>query len=161
MQPLRWQCARFDELTLRELYALLALRAQVFVVEQTCAYQDLDGHDPAANHLLGWGAADAEPAALLAYARLFAPGARYAEASVGRIVTAPAVRGRGLGRGLVARAIEECAARFGPAPIRISAQAHLQRFYEEQGFVREGAPYDEDGIPHVQMVRPAELERAR
>lgn len=159
MQPLRWQCAPFEQLALRELYALLALRAEVFVVEQTCAYQDVDGRDPEAWHLLGWGPAPEGP--LLAYARLFAPGARAAEASVGRIVTAPAVRGRGLGRALVARALEECAARFGPAPIRISAQAHLQRFYEEQGFAREGALYEEDGIPHVEMVRPGGGERAR
>ena len=159
MQALRWQCAPFDQLALRELYALLALRAEVFVVEQTCAYQDIDGRDPEAWHLLGWVGGE-DPAPLLAYARLFAPGARYAEASVGRIVTAPAVRGRGLGRELVARAIEECRARFGPAPIRISAQAHLQRFYAEQGFAAEGPLYDEDGIPHVQMVRPGGWERA-
>lgn len=145
-----WRCDPFAELSLRELYELLALRQRVFVVEQRCAFQDADGLDEPAWHLQGRGL----EGALLAYARLLGPGVKYREASVGRVITAPEARGTGLGRELMRQAVARVEAVWGPGPIRIGAQAHLQRFYGEQGFVAEGALYDEDGIPHVEMVRP-------
>lgn len=139
----------FDALTLAELYALLQLRSEVFVVEQTCAFQDIDGHDQAALHLLGYTAAGE----LAAYARLFAAGRSYPQASIGRVVTAPRHRGHGLGRQLLHEALAQCEAQFRPQPIKIGAQQYLQAFYESFGFVAEGEGYLEDGIPHVHMVR--------
>lgn len=139
----------FDALTLAELYALLQLRSEVFVVEQACAFQDIDGHDQAALHLLGYTAAGE----LTAYARLFAAGRSYAQASIGRVVTAPRHRGHGLGRQLLHEALAQCETQFGPQPIKIGAQQYLRAFYESFGFVAEGEGYLEDGIPHVHMVR--------
>ncbi len=132
------------------LYAWLALRARVFVVEQTCAYADPDGLDPLAAHLLGW-----EGGELVAGARLFAPGVVRAEAVIGRVVTDPARRGAGLGDALMSEAIRACEARFGPGPIFVSAQAHLAGWYGRLGFVVCGPGYDEDQIPHLPMIRPA------
>lgn len=141
---LSWHERGFDELTVHELYAIVALRERVFVVEQRCAYQDADGLDPLARHL--WAE---ESGAVHAYCRMFAAGVKYAEASIGRVITAPEVRGTGLGRLLMRRAL----AAVGPVPVRIGAQAHLEAFYGELGFVRASAIYDEDGIPHIEMVR--------
>ena len=119
-------------------------------MEQACAYLDADGWDPAAWHLLGWSA---EPEPMLdLYARVFAPGVKYPEASIGRIITAPRVRGSGLGRVLVREGIRRVADAWGPVPIRIAAQQRLERFYEEFGFRRGSEPFDEDGILHVEMV---------
>lgn len=146
---LRWTTKPFDALTLAELYALLQLRSEVFVVEQTCAFQDIDGHDQAAYHLLGYTAAGE----LAAYARLFAAGRSYDQASIGRVVTSPRHRGAGLGRELLRQAIGQCEALFGRQPIKIGAQQYLRAFYESFGFVAEGEGYLEDGIPHVHMVR--------
>ena len=147
---LHWTTKPFDTLTLGELYALLQLRSEVFVVEQTCAFQDLDGQDQAAHHLLGYTAAGE----LAAYARLFGPGLSYAQASIGRVVTSPRHRRGGLGRELLTQAIAECAALYGAQPIKIGAQCYLQAFYESFGFVQQGEPYLEDGIPHMYMLRP-------
>jgi ElaA protein len=146
---LYWITKPFDALTLAELYALLQLRSEVFVVEQTCAFQDIDGHDQAAYHLLGYTAAGE----LAAYARLFEAGRSYAQASIGRVVTAPRHRGAGLGRALLHQAIGQCEALFGAQPIKIGAQQYLLDFYQSFGFVVEGEGYLEDGIPHVHMVR--------
>lgn len=141
-----WHDKPFDALTVGELYAITALRERVFVVEQRCAYLDADGVDPACRHL--WAA---QGDAIVAYLRIVPAGARFAEVSIGRVITAPDVRGTGLGRTLMLRGIAACP----PGPIRIGAQAHLERFYGSLGFVRASAPYDEDGIPHVEMLRPA------
>lgn len=147
---MRWRHARYDELTVDELYRILALRQEVFVVEQTCPYLDADGRDRDASHL--WtDAADGTHA--LAYARLFAPGVRWAEACIGRVVTAPSARRGGLGRALMREAIARLHAAHGPVPIRIGAQRYLERFYRELGFVTSSPEYLEDGIPHVEMVR--------
>ncbi|WP_077035380.1 GNAT family N-acetyltransferase [Pelomonas sp. KK5] len=148
-----WICARLEELAPRQLYAALALRSAVFVVEQACVYLDPDGHDldPGCWQLLGY-----EDGELLACARLLAPGVKGAaqvHPMIGRVVTAPAGRGRGLGRPLMQRAIDECSARWPGLPIDIGAQAHLQRFYASLGFVQRGEPYDEDGIAHIDMRR--------
>ncbi|MCA9676782.1 MAG: GNAT family N-acetyltransferase [Kofleriaceae bacterium] len=148
-----WTFRPWAEVSRDELYALLVLRARVFVVEQTCAYLDLDGVDHASHHL--WcGVADA-PATPVAYLRVVPPGARFAEPSLGRIVTAPEVRRLGLGRPLVAEGLRRAAALYGPVAIRIGAQRYLERFYEQAGFVVDSPEYDEDGIPHVEMLRAA------
>ena len=148
---LSWTTKPFAALTLAELYALLQLRSEVFVVEQTCPFQDIDGQDQVAQHLLG-STATGE---LAAYARLFAPGQYYEQASIGRVVTAPRYRHLGLGRQLLAQAIVQCEVQFGPQPIKIGAQQYLQAFYESFGFVQQGAGYVEDGIPHIYMLRAA------
>lgn len=148
MSVLPWHCKPFDALTARELYAILALRGEVFVVEQRCAYLDPDGHDPAAWHLWS-GDGDGR---VLAYARVFPPGVKCPEACIGRVVTSPSVRGTGIGRALMARALEVVARECGDVPIHLSAQAHLERFYGSFGFERVGENYIEDGIPHVGMT---------
>ncbi len=146
-----WTLKPWADLTAAELYAALTLRQRVFVVEQRCAYLDNDGHDRDALHL--WHTSDGGD--LDAYLRIFGPGAKYAEASIGRVVTAPEVRRTGLGRDLFSRGISALEARFGEVPVRISAQAYLERFYGEFGFVRDGENYLEDDIPHCSMVRAA------
>ncbi|MDO7884208.1 GNAT family N-acetyltransferase [Hymenobacter cheonanensis] len=146
---LTWTTKPFGGLTLAELYALLQLRSEVFVVEQTCAFQDIDGLDQAAHHLLGYTATGE----LAAYARLFDAGHSYAQASIGRVVTSPRYRRFGLGRQLLAQALGQCEALFGPQPIKIGAQLYLRAFYESFGFVQQGEGYLEDGIPHIYMLR--------
>ena len=140
-----WHDRSFDALSARELHDIMALRQAVFVVEQRCAYLDADGLDRVSRHV--WAERDRE---VIAYLRLVPAGAKYTELSIGRVVTAAAVRGTGLGRELMQRGI----AAAGAAAIRISAQAHLERFYRELGFRRVSEPYDVDGIPHVEMLRP-------
>lgn len=137
----------FDALTARELHDALALRQRVFVVEQACVYQDVDGKDPSALHLL---ARDGEE--LVAYARILPPGARFDVAAIGRVVVAPERRGEGLARALMIEAIRIAREHHGPR-VALSAQEHLEAFYASVGFVRVGDVYDEDGIPHVDMRR--------
>lgn len=148
---LRWQCKAFAELTTDELYEVMQLRQMVFVVEQHCAYLDADGHDAEAMHLMG-STRGATPR-LAAYARLFPPGARCAEAAIGRVVTHPEMRRMGLGRAVMCEAINMVRALFGDAAIRLSAQQYLEGFYTDLGFAIDGDPYDDDGIPHIPMVR--------
>jgi ElaA protein len=153
-----WQWSSFADLTVAQLYAMLALRQEVFVLEQTCLYPDIDGLDPAAHHLLGWrdadGKQDGSPE-LVAHLRCLAPGAKYTEMSIGRVVSSPAARGSGLGRELVARGIALAQQLHPGHAIRIGAQAHLERFYAGYGFVTVSEPYDEDGIMHIDMVLAA------
>jgi len=148
MAEMRWRTLPFAELTLDELYELLALRQRVFVVEQGCAYLDCDDKDRRALHLLG---RDTE-GRLVAYARLLPPGVSFTEPAIGRVVTAPEIRRTGAGRELMREAIVRTRAAFAAGPIRIGAQRYLERFYEELGFRVASAPYDEDGIPHVEML---------
>ena len=136
----------FAALSVDELYAVLQLRSAVFVVEQTCVYQDMDGLDPQCLHLL-----IADQTGVLAYCRLLPPGLKYPEWSIGRVITAPSARGRGLGHDLIRDGLVEIVRRGGSA-VRISAQAHLEGFYEGHGFKSVGAPYLEDDIPHVEML---------
>jgi ElaA protein len=143
---LQWQTLSFTELTGTGLYAVLRLRQEVFVVEQNCAYLDLDNLDQHATHMLGMR--DGE---LLAYQRCLPPGLSYPESSLGRIVVCPVVRGQQLGSVLVRRGIEHNLLRWPGSGIRISAQAHLQNFYATLGFVAEGNEYLEDNILHRQM----------
>lgn len=143
-----WAWFDFDTLPATVLYDVLAARAAVFVVEQRCAYQDVDGADRRARHLVASCRGE-----LAAYCRTFAPGIKYAEASIGRVLTTEGFRGTGIGRELVARALAGLDAECDTPAIRISAQAHLERFYAAFGFVTVSAPYMEDDIPHVQMLR--------
>jgi ElaA protein len=139
------------ELTRDELYALMALRQEVFVVEQRCPYLDADGYDPQASHLWSTGEGDDRP---VAYCRIFRAGVKYPEASIGRVASAGAARRTGAGRALMAEALRRMdAAAGGTAAVRISAQSYLQRFYEGFGFRVVSAPYLEDDIPHVEMLR--------
>lgn len=146
-----WQWSRFAALPGPDVYEMLALRQRVFVVEQDCAYQDADGRDAAAWHLLGWSS-EAPERRLIAYARVFEPGARYAEVSIGRIVSAPEVRGMGVGRMIVEEAMRFCREQWPGKPIRIAAQRRLEEFYSGFGFLADGKPYLEDGIEHIDML---------
>jgi ElaA protein len=146
---MNWCWQRFADLGVDNLYDALQLRCRVFVLEQG-AYLDPDGVDRASWHLLG---RDAAAGTLVAYLRLVDAGVKYAEPSLGRVITAPEARGTGLGRALMAEGVGGCA-RFWPGrAVRISAQAHLERFYGGFGFVRVGDDYLEDNIPHVEMLR--------
>jgi len=142
-----WRFARFDELSTRDLHDLLQLRSAVFVVEQACVFQDIDGADVDGWHLLA--RVDGQ---LVACCRLLAAGIKFAEPSIGRVVTAMPVRGTGLGRALMVEALGRAQDLWPGQPIRIGAQRHLERFYGSLGFVTDSAPYLEDGIPHVEML---------
>ena len=141
-----WYDREFAALTVLELYAITVLRQRVFVLEQNCVYVDADGVDPQCRHL--W-AEDETTRAIHAYCRLVPAGVKFAEVSIGRVITAPEARGTGLGKELMQRAI----ATIGAVPVRIGAQAHLEKFYGELGFVKASEPYVEDGIPHIEMLR--------
>ena len=150
-----WTWGRFESLTSHDVYDLLALRSEVFVVEQDCVFLDADGADRDAWHLLArhdTAALRDGRAPLAAYLRCIDPGARYMEPSIGRVVVAPAWRGTGLGRILMIEGIARSRTLWPGHAIRIGAQARLEHFYVSLGFVREGSPYDEDGIEHVGMV---------
>ena len=131
---------------------MLALRSEVFVVEQKCVYLDPDGLDVAAHHLFGWSVH--EPETLMCGLRILAPGVAYAEPSIGRVVTSPRSRGSGVGRVLMERALMESLRLYPGQGIRIAAQQYLERFYAGLGFVTVSEPYDEDGILHVKMLLP-------
>jgi ElaA protein len=146
---LHWTWHAWSTLTADRLYAILRLRSAVFVVEQDCVFQDMDGRDPRCEHLCGEDAAGA----LVAYLRLVPPGVRTAEVSLGRVVVAREARGRGLGRAAMGEGMRRCGERYAGLLVRVSAQQHLERFYEGLGFRRVGAPYDEDGITHIDMQR--------
>ncbi len=141
-----WKTSTFDALRNDELYDILQLRMQVFILEQDSIYLDLDGKDLQASHMLGTVAGG-----LCAYQRCLPPGASYPESSLGRIVVAPKWRGHSLGRELVSRGIAYNLSTWPDSGICISAQAHLQPFYSELGFCGEGPEYQEDGIPHRKM----------
>ncbi len=147
--PMNWILKPWSELTTDELYELLALRAEVFVVEQTCPFQDLDGLDRREGvwHLLGY-----RGDLLAAYARIMAPGIGDGSgAAIGRVVTSPEARGDGLGHQLIGEAVKACEVRWPAHSIWLGAQAHLQGFYGQHGFVAEGEGYLEDDIPHMGM----------
>jgi ElaA protein len=148
MTQIAWRFVSFGELTTQALYGLLQLRSEVFVVEQACVFQDIDGADPIAMHLLG--SLDGQ---LVAYARCFAAGAKFAEASIGRVMTRSTLRGGGSGHVLMREAIKNLQQHWGTQPIRIGAQARLEKFYTQHGFVATGVAYIEDGIDHIEMRR--------
>ncbi len=144
---IEWIWKSFDELSLEELYALLTLRAEVFVVEQNCPYQDPDGLDIDSRHLLG-----REEGCMMAYCRLVAPGKRFSGPSIGRVVAAREARGKGLAHEMMKRAVAECRRLYPAQVISLSAQEHLHDFYAAHGFRSEGRGYMEDGIPHLHMI---------
>ena len=167
---LRWQCLPFEQAPAPMLYQVLALRSRVFVVEQQCLYEDMDGADVDALLLVGTrtrgdvgeatGGPDGQDAGapggeVVATARVLPPGARFAEPSIGRVCVAPGARGQGWGRLLMDFAIACARQRHPGLPVRISAQAHLRSFYENLGFEAASEPYLEDGIPHLEMLLAA------
>jgi len=149
-----WHWTDFSGLDGEALYAMLRLRQEVFVVEQDCPYLDTDGMDQQAWHLLG--SRDGE---LIAYLRAFSPGVIHPEAVIGRVVTHASARGQGLGRPLMREGMEQVCRQFGPVPVRVSAQAHLEPYYQSLGFEVIGPGYDEDGIPHLPMRWPGPAEK--
>jgi ElaA protein len=143
-----FRLVKISDMTALEWHRVLALRAQVFVVEQNCAYQDPDGKDVVSYHLLMESGEE-----LVAYARLVPPGVSYAEAAIGRVVTSQTVRGKGWGKALMEIAIAQIQKKFEVNEICISAQSYLLKFYSDLGFVAEGEEYLEDDIPHWKMRR--------
>lgn len=143
-----WRWKTFAELDNRELYELLYLRQQVFIVEQNCPFADADGVDYDAWHLLGFS----EDNNLLAYLRVVPPQKKYPEPSIGRVVTSPAARGQGLGRLIMEQGIIHTQALFPGWDIRLSAQCYAEAFYRSLGFEPVGESYLEDDIPHIDMI---------
>jgi ElaA protein len=148
MMKINWVCKKFPELTVDELYELLRLRSEVFVVEQNCVFLDMDNKDQKCDHLLGWIGDD-----LAATVRIVPAGVSYAEPSIGRVVTSPKYRRTGLGKLLMEEAIRITTQLHGNQPIRIGAQLYLRNFYSSLGFEAEGKIYLEDEIEHIEMVR--------
>ena len=144
---LSWSCKKFDVLTPNELYTILQLRSEVFVVEQNCAYQDADGKDPYAHHLMCW-----KDHQLIAYTRILPPEISYVESSIGRVVTSPTVRKSGIGKILMRKSIETARSLYPQAFIKIGAQLYLKQFYESFSFIQTSEIYLEDGIPHIEML---------
>lgn len=143
---INWICKSFEELTTLELYALLQLRNEVFIVEQNCPYLDVDGKDLKSFHLMAW-----KEDRLIAYTRLIPPGISYDEVSIGRVVNSPSVRGSGIGKELMQLSIAKIYELFGKQDIVIGAQLYLKKFYSDLGFVQEGDVYLEDNIEHILM----------
>jgi len=145
---LQWKIKRFTALSTSELYDLLQLRSEVFIVEQNCVYQDIDGKDRKALHLIG-----EYDSKIVAYARLFQAGDYFEEASIGRVVVGMNYRDKKWGHDLMREAIAGIEAHFKTTKITISAQLYLQKFYESHGFVKTSETYLEDDIPHIQMKK--------
>jgi ElaA protein len=146
-----FKCISFKDLSLDELYLVMQLRQEVFIVEQNCPFMDADGKDPKAWHCLGFD----EAGQLVAYTRLFDLGDYYEGfTSIGRVVTSPKARGTGLGKILIQQSIDYCTELFGKYPIKIGAQKYLEKFYETFGFKSTCEDYIEDGIMHTIMIRP-------
>ncbi len=139
----------FNELSLKELYDLLQLRSEVFVVEQDCAYQDVDGKDQDALHVLGY-----DDGQLSAYTRIIEPGAYFDVCAIGRVVVREPHRGKAYGKLIMQASMDACRDKYKSDQIKLSAQTYLVPFYNEMGFVEEGEEYLEDGIPHILMTRP-------
>ena len=148
MDELEWSCKFFNELTAAEVYEIMRLRNEVFVVEQNCVYQDADNKDPKCYHLMGRVGND-----LAAYARLVPADLSFDEISIGRVISSPKYRRSGAGKALMNKAIEEAYRLFGKQPIKIGAQLYLKKFYESFGFKQTSDVYDEDNIPHIVMLK--------
>jgi ElaA protein len=148
---INWSFKKFDNLTPNELYSVLQLRNEVFVVEQNCVFQDADNKDQDSHHLMGW-----DNKMLVAYSRIVPPGIAYdLYPSIGRVVTSPKMRKTGIGKILMQQSIEELQKLFGESSIKLGAQLYLKTFYESFGFVQSSDVYMEDGIPHIEMIRHA------
>jgi len=144
---MNWELKKFDELTNNELYDVLRLRVDIFVVEQTCPYPEIDGKDEESLHLMY-----KENGEIVAYARILPPGLSYDEASIGRVIVAESHRGTGLGHELIDQAVKESLAEYNQ-PIKIGAQAYLEDYYSAAGFETVSDVYLEDDIPHIDMLR--------
>lgn len=144
-----WRCKHFEQLSVKELYAILQLRNEVFVVEQNCIFQDADDKDQSSWHLMGW-----DNDCLAGYTRLVPAGISYREVSIGRVVSFPKMRKTGIGKKLMERSIEMVYTLWNKQPIRIGAQVYLQKFYESFGFQQCSDIYLEDNIEHIQMILP-------
>jgi ElaA protein len=144
---IQWVCKKFEELNPYELYSILQLRSQVFVVEQRCIFQDADNKDQLCHHVMC-----TEGDKLVAYARIVPPGISYVETSIGRIVSSPSERRTGIGKIVVQQSIAMAQALHGKGPIRIGAQLYLKKFYESFGFIQSGDIYIEDDIQHIEMI---------
>ena len=142
-----WSLKPFQDLPLEELYEILQLRNEVFVVEQKCNYLDIDGKDLKSMHLQG-----RINGILVCYVRILPPGLSYEEPSIGRVLNSQSVRRQGVGQALMNKAIAETISLHGKRPIKIGAQLYLKRFYESFGFVQCSEPYLEDEIPHIKMI---------
>jgi ElaA protein len=149
---IEWQWSSFDALSKDDVYEILQRRQEVFVVEQNCVFQDIDCIDQQAFHLLGWKSDDGKRQ-LVAYLRCVLPGVKYPELSLGRVLSTSVVRGTGIGRDMMTQALHHTEQEFPGLRIRISAQQYLETFYRSFGFETTSAPYDEDGIPHIEMLR--------
>lgn len=146
---IQWKCKLFNELTNEELYKILQLRNEVFVVEQNCAYQDCDNKDLLSSHLTAWNGDS-----LIAYSRILPQGVSYPDAaSIGRVVTSPSLRGQDFGRQLMSKSLENLYRLLGPVQVIIGAQLYLKKFYESFSFHQQGDIYQEDGIPHITMTK--------
>lgn len=149
---IEWRWRSFHALSVDELQLIYMARQQVFALEQNCVYLDADGYDSRSEHLAAWSPTAPLP---LAYARLVAPGVKYPEPSIGRVITTAAGRGHGLGQELIRRVIRRCHDIHPGQGIRISAQSYLESFYGKAGFQVCGPRYLEDGIDHTEMLLPA------
>jgi ElaA protein len=147
-----WQWSSFTELSCDDLYEILRVRQEVFTVEQNCAYQDADGFDQCAWHLFQWHLHSGQRQ-IPVYLRVLPPASRYQEPSIGRLLTVRTSRGKGLARAIMLEALQRIAALYPGMPIRISAQQYLEHFYKDLGFMAASGIYDEDGIPHREMLR--------
>ena len=145
-----WYHKHFNNLTTKELYQILQLRNEVFIVEQNCPFQDLDDKDFKCFHLMGF---DTDSQKIMAYTRIVPAGVSYTEASIGRVVTSPQARGGGIGKVLMQKSIDLLETLYGRVSIKIGAQFYLKKFYESLDFQRVGEPYLEDGIQHILMNR--------
>ncbi|MBB9014835.1 GNAT family N-acetyltransferase [Escherichia coli] len=145
-----WQDLHHSDLSVSQLYALLQLRCAVFVVEQNCLYQDIDGDDLEGDnrHILGW-----HNGTLVAYARILKSDDELQPVVIGRVIVSEALRGEKIGQQLMSKALESCTRRWPEKPIYLGAQAHLQNFYGQFGFIPVTDIYEEDGIPHIGMAR--------
>lgn len=146
---MNWYYKAFAELSPHELYQILRVRSEVFVVEQNCVFLDMDNKDQQCLHFMGWNATGT----LVAYTRIVPAGVTFVEASIGRVTTAPTARGGGLGRDLMQKSIEIIGTLYGQVPIRIGAQLYLKKFYESLGFITASEMYLEDDIEHIEMIR--------
>ena len=147
MEDVQWYCKSFTELTLKELYELMKLRSQVFVVEQNCVYLDADDKDEKSYHFYG-----VDNGSIAAYARLLPPNLSFTEASIGRVLTAQSQRRKGLGLILMQKCIVKTLDLFKTNIIKIGGQLYLKSFYEGLNFTQCSQEYDEDGIPHIEMI---------
>ncbi|GGX19840.1 GNAT family N-acetyltransferase [Aquimarina muelleri] len=145
---IKFEVKRFDELSIAELYKILRLRAEIFVVEQDCVYQDMDNKDQKALHVIG-----NKNGEIITYTRIFDGGDYFETSSIGRVLVAKKERKYGYGHDLIKQSISAIETYFKTKKIKISAQTHLQNFYKSHGFIKIGEEYLEDGIPHIVMIK--------